>query len=66
MAFSTEVEMPPDHNRGPEILATCGSLVAISLIVVSLRMWVRAKMIGTIGADDWTIVGAMVCSCYLQ
>ncbi|KAK4461305.1 hypothetical protein QBC42DRAFT_347278 [Cladorrhinum samala] len=60
MASSTQADMPPDHNRGPEILATCGSLVAISLLVVSLRMWVRAKMIGTVGADDWTIVAAMV------
>jgi hypothetical protein len=53
--------MPPDENRGPEILAICGSLVGIALVIVVLRMWVRVKMIGHIGADDWAIVAAMVC-----
>ncbi|KAK4164117.1 hypothetical protein QBC43DRAFT_289350 [Cladorrhinum sp. PSN259] len=52
-------EIPPDHNRGPEILAICGTMVAISTVVVMLRMWVRAKMIGQTGADDWVMVCAM-------
>ncbi|KAK4114687.1 hypothetical protein N656DRAFT_705020 [Canariomyces notabilis] len=51
--------MPPDENRGPEILAICGSLVGIALVTVVLRMFVRVKMIGHIGADDWAIVAAM-------
>ncbi|KAL2130636.1 hypothetical protein VTI74DRAFT_6137 [Chaetomium olivicolor] len=52
--------LPPDENRGPEILAVCGSLVGVALIVVLLRIWVRAKMVQKVGADDWVIVGAMV------
>ncbi|AEO60764.1 hypothetical protein MYCTH_2310333 [Thermothelomyces thermophilus ATCC 42464] len=53
------VETPPDENRGPEILAVCGSLVGFSLVVVILRLYVRAKMVRRVGADDWTIVAAM-------
>ncbi|KAK3994270.1 hypothetical protein QBC44DRAFT_286477 [Cladorrhinum sp. PSN332] len=57
---SAGTPVPPDNNRGPEILAICGSLVAISTVVVALRMYVRGKMIGQIGADDWVMVGAMI------
>ncbi len=54
-------ETTPDENRGPEILAVCGSLVGLAMVVVALRMWVRARIVQHIGADDWTILGAMVC-----
>ncbi len=53
-------ETTPDENRGPEILAVCGSLVGLAVVVVALRIWVRARMVKHIGADDWTIIGAMV------
>lgn len=56
------VEIPPDENRGPQILAVCGSLVGFSLVIVIFRLYVRAKVVQRIGADDWTIVAAMVCS----
>ncbi len=54
-------ETTPDENRGPEILAVCGSLVGLATLVVALRIWVRARMVKHIGADDWTIIAAMVC-----
>jgi hypothetical protein len=54
-------EMPPDVNRGPEILAICGSLVGVAMFVVMLRMWVRARIVQHVGSDDWTILAAMVC-----
>ncbi len=53
-------ETTPDENRGPQILAVCGSLVGLSMVVVALRIWVRARMVQHIGTDDWTIIGAMV------
>jgi len=59
------LEMPPDENRGPEILAVCGSLVGFSLVIVLLRLYVRAKMVRHVGVDDWIIVAAMVCHLYL-
>nr|CDP26528.1 Putative protein of unknown function [Podospora anserina S mat+] len=58
MASSNGVSLPPDENRGPEILAICGTLVALSVLIVGLRIWVRAGMIGQVGIDDWTIIAA--------
>lgn len=54
-------EMPVDHNRGGEILAICGTLVGLSLVIVLLRIWVRVRIVKQVGADDWTIIAAMVC-----
>lgn len=61
MADGGEIPLPPDENRGPEILAICGSMVGLALAAVLLRIWVRAKMVRHVGADDWTIIAAMVC-----
>ncbi|KAH8888543.1 integral membrane protein [Thozetella sp. PMI_491] len=53
-------ELPPDVNRGPEVLASCGSLVAITLVLVILRSYVRVRVVRSFGLDDWAMVGAMV------
>jgi hypothetical protein len=55
-------EMPPDENRGPEILGVCGALVGLALVVVLLRVYVRTRMVRHVGVDDWTIIAAMVCT----
>jgi hypothetical protein len=60
MADAATMPDPPNEDRGPEILAVCGSLVGIALVVVVLRIWVRAKLVRHVGADDWTIIAAMV------
>ncbi|KAH6664820.1 hypothetical protein F5X68DRAFT_143958 [Plectosphaerella plurivora] len=52
-------DLPPDDNRGPEILAICGSMVAVALTAVILRIWVRVKVIGEMGWDDHVINAAM-------
>ena len=57
---SEAIPIPPDENRGPEILAICGTLVALSVIIVTLRIWVRARIIRQVGIDDWTIIAATV------
>ncbi|KAF3809692.1 hypothetical protein GCG54_00005233 [Colletotrichum gloeosporioides] len=54
------LELPPDINRGPEILATCGSLVGISVVIVMMRIYVRAKIVRLVGWDDWCILAATV------
>lgn len=59
-AMSATGELPPDVNRGPEILAICGSLVGVALFTVALRIWVRAAMIKHVGWDDYIMVAAMV------
>ena len=53
-------ELPPDVNRGPEILAICGTLVGIALAMVILRIWVRAVMIKHMGWDDYIMILGMV------
>ncbi|KAB5560195.1 integral membrane protein, partial [Coniochaeta sp. 2T2.1] len=49
----------PDINRGGQILAICGTLTALCLVIVVLRTWVRARIIRQVGADDWTMIAAM-------
>jgi hypothetical protein len=58
MADSTSI--PPDYNRGPQILAVCGSLVTLTLIVGLLRLYVRIRIIREVGVDDYLMMGAMV------
>lgn len=61
MSATEEIDVPPDVNRGGQILAICGTLTALSLVLVALRVWVRAKIIRLVGADDWIMIAAMVC-----
>jgi hypothetical protein len=50
----------PDHNRGPEILAVCCSLVAVSSIFVAMRFYVRIRMTKNVAWDDWTVLASWV------
>lgn len=54
------VPFPPDINRGSEILVVCGTLVGLSVAVVILRIWVRAKMVRLVGLDDYFMIAATV------
>ncbi|KAH6632491.1 hypothetical protein F5144DRAFT_488900 [Chaetomium tenue] len=58
--MSGAAAIPPDENRGPEILAVCGALVGLALVVVLLRVYVRARMVRHLGLDDYTIIAAML------
>jgi hypothetical protein len=49
-----------DIDRGPEILLICSVLVAVAVIIVALRLWVRIVVIHQLGADDYCISGALV------
>lgn len=57
--MSDPAVLPPDNNRGPEILAICGTAVGVALAVVALRIWVRVKIIGKMGWDDYFMIAAM-------
>lgn len=41
----------PDIDKGPSILAVCSTMTMIALVVVCSRLWVRVKMIGSVGID---------------
>ncbi|TDZ15568.1 hypothetical protein Cob_v011515 [Colletotrichum orbiculare MAFF 240422] len=51
-------EPPPDIDRGPQILAICGSLVGVSVVIVALRIWVRARIVRLVSWDDYCMVAA--------
>jgi hypothetical protein len=54
----------PDDNRGPEILAVCGSLTGIAFGFTAVRFFVRIKMTKNVGWDDWFCLFSWVC-CFL-
>lgn len=54
----------PNHEnpvyQGPQLLIVGVILLALSIIVVALRLWVRLYMKNTAGWDDWIMVVAVV------
>ncbi|KAG8164749.1 hypothetical protein KVR01_005024 [Diaporthe batatas] len=55
---ATATAAPPDINRGPQILAVCGTMVGLAVAAVSLRVWVRATITRQIGWDDSLIAAS--------
>ncbi|KAI9892305.1 MAG: hypothetical protein M1814_001504 [Vezdaea aestivalis] len=51
-----------DGSQYPTIVAVCVTLTAWMLVIVCLRGYVRAVMLRSFGADDWTILFSAVCS----
>ncbi|OCK87421.1 uncharacterized protein K441DRAFT_742369 [Cenococcum geophilum 1.58] len=53
---------PPggDENRGYQVLIVLIVTFTTALISVCLRVWVRLRIAGSLGWDDYTIIGAMV------
>ncbi|KAL7269264.1 hypothetical protein RUND412_008082 [Rhizina undulata] len=49
-------------NEGPRIVATAGSFIAAITLTMIVRLYVRTKMVGSVGADDWTILLATCIS----
>lgn len=54
--------MTGGDNRGPAFVVVFGSLVAIAILLVVLRIWVRIKIIRKLGLDDWIMMASLVCS----
>jgi hypothetical protein len=51
-----------DENMAPEMLAVNGTLFALAMTCVLMRVYVRAFMLKTFGIDDWVMVFSAVCS----
>ena len=51
-------------NRGPELVAIFSVGIAIATIMVSLRLWIRLKVLQKTGWDDWVMLAAWVVSLY--
>lgn len=61
MSSSNSRAANTDVNRGPQILAVCGSLVGLATVTVLLRLWVRVRLIQQTGWDDFfALAAAMV------
>lgn len=61
---------PPDpalarESHLPQILAVQTVVVFLAVLFVVLRLYVRIKMIKTVGVDDWTVAAAAVRSSFL-
>ena len=61
MQSTNRPPIPPDHNRGPIILAVQFSTLGVAIIVVLLRFYVRLNLRAH-GWDDYTIYLALVTS----
>ncbi|KEY67776.1 hypothetical protein S7711_10803 [Stachybotrys chartarum IBT 7711] len=58
--MNNSVDIPPDHNRGPEILTICGIVFGLALVVVVLWIWVRIRIVGKMGWDDYSMIAASI------
>jgi hypothetical protein len=47
-------------NNAPALMAQAGSVFAICFVTVVLRFYVRAMILRSFGADDWTMLLAFV------
>lgn len=57
--------MDPEYinqTKGPRILGIFWSFFSVSVVMISLRLYIRARMLRNIGLDDYIIVAAMVCT----
>ncbi|KAI1468298.1 uncharacterized protein F4812DRAFT_458730 [Daldinia caldariorum] len=52
----------PDENRGPQIAGAVVSTTLAALIVVCARMYVRLRMIHSMGIDDYIMLASMLLS----
>jgi hypothetical protein len=50
----------PDENKGPEVLVSCTVVTVVALILVVARMYVRVKVVKSVGLDDYAILASMV------
>lgn len=54
----TTTPPPPDVDRGPQILAICGSMTGLAVLFVLLRLFVRVRIVRSTGWDDYFMVAA--------
>ncbi|KAI9754809.1 MAG: 3-isopropylmalate dehydrogenase [Chaenotheca gracillima] len=53
-------QKPSDDTRIPMVLAACGTSTVVALMMVSLRLYVRIRIVRKVGADDFAICVAMI------
>lgn len=59
---ATSDDQSDASGRGAQIIATVGTLTAISALFVAARVYVRFRMMRHLGLDDYLILLSMVGS----
>ena len=54
-----------EDNR-PNLFAIMGTFIALSALMVILRIYVRVRIIKMFGPDDWVMVAALVRNSMIQ
>lgn len=50
----------PDDDKGPSILSTTAAMTALATFAVCLRMYVRTRIVRSVGLDDYVMLLALV------
>ena len=54
------------QDRGPQLAGTCGALLALAIVAVSVRCYVRLTITKSFGYDDWLMVATLVSTSVLD
>jgi hypothetical protein len=57
---STATADLPQDTRGAVVIAVISVLLPIAIAIVSLRFFVRSRLLHAVGPDDWLILVALV------
>ena len=63
MATTALPPMTPEYmneNRGPAFVAVFSAGLAVAIVLVALRLWVRFKVVRKVGVDDYVMLASMV------
>ncbi|MCJ1408465.1 hypothetical protein MMC19_002540 [Ptychographa xylographoides] len=53
----------PSDNKGPTFIALFSVGLFVAIVLVAMRLWVRIKMVGKVGLDDWTVLASLIVTC---
>lgn len=51
MSSPTKLISDPSENKGPILMGIAVSFTTLATIIVAIRLWVRATMVGKVGWD---------------
>ncbi len=57
------MEYPGENEtQAPQLIASATLLWVLAAGLVGLRSYIRTKIVKVFGAEDWTLLAALVCS----
>jgi len=60
MSIAVPPGMDLTENKGPLFIGIFSAGLTVAIVLVALRLWVRIKLIGKIGADDYIMTASLV------